>query len=454
MIRTIYTKIFLWFWGATTAVTLCVVAITVLSGGNPAGRRWMAHTLDFYAQSAVELYAHGGDAELNAYLGDLRRTSGMDAALIGPNGNVIGGGELPSLTSDLVAKAQEKHRTEFRAGLRWAGAAVVTRPDGAYVFAVRIYPLRGYWRGRDALVAFLRLGMAIVAAGILCFLLARHIASPIRALRGAAARIADGDLSVRAMPAITPRDDELADLAKDFDRMAERIQTLLAKQQEMLGDISHELRSPLARLTVSTELARRGEKEALDQIDADIARMDGLIGQILLLTRMQTHEDKRTFQAVNLRQLLEQVVKDAELEAAADAKGIALTMAQDWTVQGDARLLRSCFENILRNAVRYTKPGTEVSVRSTSEASATGTRQVSVEVTDQGPGVPVEALERIFEPFYRVSESRERDTGGTGLGLAIAHKVALVHGGRIEARNLEKGGLVVCVTLPVESVNS
>ena len=452
MIRTIYTKIFLWFWGATTAVTVCVLTITAISGGTPEGRRWLAHTLEFYAQSSVEFYKNGGVERVNAYLDDLKKNAGMDAALIGPDGRAVGGRMMPPWTGDLEVEARMSNESKFRAGLRWAGAAVVVRPEGTYILVARIYPLRGYWRGYDLKVGLLRLAMAILAAGILCFLLARHIAAPIRALQTAAGKIADGDLSVRATPSIAPREDELADLAGDFDRMAERIESLLQKQKEMLGDISHELRSPLARLRVSTELARRGDREALESIDADISRLDELIGQILLLTRMQS-EDRKSKEPVNLMTVLEGVAKDARVEAAPEGKTVTLSATGNCNLTGYPMLLRSCFENIVRNAVKYTKPGTEVKIVAAEEAGPGG-RMVRVEVADHGPGVPGESLTRIFEAFYRVSDSRERDSGGTGLGLAIAQKVALVHGGSIEACNRSTGGLAVIVRLPAQSVNA
>jgi len=290
--------------------------------------------------------------------------------------------------------------------------------------------------------------VALLGAALLCFLLARHIANPIRQLQSAASRIADGDFSVRASPALAQRNDELADLARDFDAMADRIQSLLQKQQELLGDISHELRSPLTRLTVSLELARRGDATAFDRIDTDLKRLGGLIDQILTLTRLQTQADRSTQIPASLRTILESIADDARLEGQSEKKSVQLDQPDDCRIKCDPNLLRSCIENVVRNALRYTEPGTSVAVH---VALNGGTPPLAeIRIADQGPGVPLEALPRLFEPFFRVSGARDRSSGGTGLGLAISQKVAKLYGGSIEARNRATGGLEVIITLPAQ----
>ena len=285
--------------------------------------------------------------------------------------------------------------------------------------------------------------IAVPAAG------ARHIASPIRALQTVAGRIADGDLSVRASPAISPRKDELADLARDFDRMADRIQTLLRKQQELLGDISHELRSPLTRLNVSLELVRRGETDGVKRMQADLDRLDNLIGQILTLTRLQTRGDLKSETAVNLRVVVERVAEDARFEGQEEGKSIVISRADDCWLKGDPALLRSCIENVVRNPVHYTKPQTDV-VISLIRITEDGRSVARILVADRGDGVPEETLPRLFEPFYRVSEARDHQTGGSGLGLSIAQRIAVVDGGSIRARNGDAGGLEVEICLPAK----
>jgi two-component system sensor histidine kinase CpxA len=241
--------------------------------------------------------------------------------------------------------------------------------------------------------------------------------------------------------------DELADLAVDFDRMADRIQALLQEQQQLLGDISHELRSPLTRLSVCLELLRRGETDAVDRMQADLGRLDALIGEILTLTRLQTYGDRRTRAIVNLRSILESVVEDARFEGKEAEKSVRIAHADTCWLYGDPALLRSCFDNVVRNAIHYTKPHTDVSI-ALRLARERGSSSAHVLVADHGHGVPSEALPRLFEPFYCVSESRDRASGGSGLGLSIAQRIVLLHGGRIPARNPEGGGLEIEICLP------
>lgn len=447
MTRTIFAKIFLWFWAAMATVTVSVLLIAALGGAQPLARRWLARSLDLYAVSAVDFYQQGGEARLAQYLDGIRKSAGVDAALIDPQGREILGRGLPPGTAMVLAQARRAGESRFHTRLRWSGASVVHTTQGDFYLVARVQPLRGFWSGQGLVPLLLRLIAALLSAAILCWLIARHLTQPIRTLQEAARKIAGGELSVRAAPSLAPRKDELADLAQDFDRMAERIQELLRKQQEMLGDISHELRSPLARLGVSLELARRGDREALERMQTDLDRLDALIGQILTLTRTQLHEGQRAETVVDLRAMAESIAQDASYEGSGAQKSVQVVRADDCQMRGDAALLRSCLENIVRNAVRYTNPGTTVEVNLTREEKGTPTARFTV--MDRGPGVTEEALPRLFEAFYRTSESRERFSGGSGLGLAIAHKIVSLYGGRIAARNREGGGLVVEVELPL-----
>jgi two-component system sensor histidine kinase CpxA len=444
--RTLFGKIFVWFWGTIAIVTVAMVLVTTLGGFQPINRRWMTRSMELYAKSSVDLYRQGGTPALQKYLDDAE-ASGVQAALIDPRGNNIAGREIVPAAATLLARAQREHRTQIATRIAWTGACVVPTVEGDFIFVARALPLRGLfsagepWEG-----ALFRMLVALVCAGLLCWLIARHISAPIRALQVAAQKIAEGDLSVRATPAIPSRNDELADLARDFDRMAERIQGLRQKQQELLGDISHELRSPLARMSVSLELIRRGDTGACERMQTDLDRLNEMIGEILTLTRLQAQQSRRLETAVNLRDVVNGVAEDANHEGWNDSKSVTITEAEDCWLDGDANLLRSCIENVVRNAIRYTKPQTAVEVAlKRSEGS-----MANVTVSDHGPGVPEEALPRLFEPFYRVSGARERASGGAGLGLAIAQKVVALHGGSIVARNREGGGLAVEILIPLQ----
>jgi two-component system sensor histidine kinase CpxA len=446
--RTLFGKIFVWFWGTIAIVTVAMLLVTALGGFQPVNRRWMARSMELYAKSSVDMYMQGGTPALQKYLADAE-ASGVQAALIDPRGNNIAGREIVPIAETLLARAQREHKTQIRTRIAWTGACVVPTAEGDFIFVARALPLRGFfsagvpWQG-----ALFRIVVALVCAGLLCWLIARHISAPIRALQVAARKISEGDLSVRATPAILSRNDELADLARDFDRMAGQIQRLLLKQQELLGDISHELRSPLARMSVSLELMRRGDTEACERMQTDLDRLNEMIGEILTLARLQAQQSRRLETALNFRDVVNRVAEDANYEGWNDSKSVTITEAEDCWIEGDPNLLRSCIENVVRNAIRHTKPQTSVEVTlKKSEGS-----MANVTVSDHGPGVPEEALQRLFEPFYRVSEARERASGGSGLGLAIAQKVAALHGGSIVARNREGGGLAVEILIPLHPV--
>jgi two-component system sensor histidine kinase CpxA len=449
VIRTIFAKIFLWFWIATAAVTASVFIITAFGGTQPLGRRWLAHSLDFYARSAVDFYTQGGNTELQKYLDDMERSSGIHAALLDPQGNDVLGHGLPPRTEPILATARRTGESRFYTGVIWVGASLIHTPQGDYFLVARVYPLRGFWSQRNLGSATLRIAIALLSVGLLCWLIARHITAPVRTLQTAARRIADGDLSVRATPEIPPRNDELADLAQDFDRMADRMQSLLRKQQELLGDVSHELRSPLARLSVSLELMRRGDHEAIERMQSDLDQLDNLIGELLTLTRVQLCDGRNSEAVINPRKIVESIAVDASFEGKSTEKPVVVTHADDCVVNGDPGLVRSCIENVVRNALRYTKPQTNVEINLAFGNGASS--MANITVLDRGPGVPQESLPRLFEAFHRVSEARDRESGGTGLGLSIAQKIATLHGGTIAAQNRAGGGLVIEIRLPAKA---
>ncbi len=288
---------------------------------------------------------------------------------------------------------------------------------------------------------------AIVVSAIVCFLLARNLAAPLRRVREASERLASGDLLARAGSVVRPRRDEIGDLVRDFDAMAERLYLLVSSQKQLLSDISHELRSPLARLQVAVELARRkagpDAEKHLNRIEAEGTRMNEMIGQILSLARADSDRPAVSEQ-VDLAELLRAVASDTDYEARETGREVRVKRADQAIVLGDGALLTSAVENVVRNACRYTPPGTSVDI----SLDVTPTHG-HIAVRDHGPGVPPEDFERIFLPFHRVSASRDRDSGGAGLGLSIAARAVKVHGGSIRAGNAEGGGLEVSMDIPL-----
>jgi len=264
--------------------------------------------------------------------------------------------------------------------------------------------------------------------------------------------LAAGDLTARTGAPSATRRDEVAGLMRDFDAMAERIELLLKAQSRLLNDISHELRSPLARLNVALGLARQraGVESAdmLDRIELEASRLNELIGRILTLARLEDGEQLVPQTPVPLNELVQSVTEDAEFEAQARHCHVHTTVPEgDLMVSGNASLLHSAVENVIRNAIRYTHEGTAVEVELASEERSGGVEAV-LRVSDAGPGVPPDALEKLFEPFYRLDDARGRLTGGVGLGLAITERAVRFHGGKVKAFNRTPSGLMVEIRLP------
>jgi two-component system sensor histidine kinase CpxA len=289
-------------------------------------------------------------------------------------------------------------------------------------------------------------GLAIVVSGVVCFVVARYLARPLQRVRDASYRLAAGDLHARAGPSVGTRHDEIGDLVRDFDAMAARIETLVDSHNQLLSDISHELRSPLARLNVALELARRkagaDARADLDRIEAEAERMNELIGRVLALARAKHHRPTLTA-PVDIGGIVRQVTRDADYEAQQQHKSVVLDIRVESIIGGDAQLIASAVENVLRNGLRYSPE------RSTVDVTVDGAdNDTVITVRDHGPGVPAPELQRIFSPFHRVELARNRDTGGVGLGLAIAQRAIAVHGGSITAENASDGGLRVTIRLP------
>ncbi len=300
----------------------------------------------------------------------------------------------------------------------------------------------------------LRLLVVVITGGVVCYGLARYLTSPVSKLQKATQQLAGGDLSARVGPALEKRGDEFADLGRDFDLMAERIEWLINSQHRLLSDISHELRSPLARLNVALELARqRAGSEAapsLDRIEREAERMNELIGQLLGLARLDNDAEVGQQERVSLTNLLSEVTADADFEAGSSKRRVRIIESEDCIVTGSTKLLRSAIENIVRNGLRYTAQGTEVEVGLRRRQTDKGACAL-IMVRDHGPGVPEATLGKLFRPFYRVGDARDRQSGGIGLGLAIAERIIRLHGGTVRASNASDLGLRVEILLPIEA---
>ena len=297
----------------------------------------------------------------------------------------------------------------------------------------------------------MRIGLVVFALGIsglISYLLAHSISNPVRRLQDAAHTLSSGKLDARAGPVVTKRRDELGVLGREFDSMAERLSTLIAARQRLLRDISHELRSPLARMEMAIGLARQdpvSTPEQLDRIEREAERLDRLIGHILDYARLERDPATFDFEDVDLVELIRQIVHDAEFESQSPPGRLRFTSDESATFHGDPHVLHAAIDNVVRNALLHGDPRMPIKVTLTVDAE-----YIHITVRDHGPGVAEAELTRIFEPFYRAGslDSKHVSTEGTGVGLAITQRATALHGGRVVARNAEGGGLLVTLTLP------
>lgn len=273
------------------------------------------------------------------------------------------------------------------------------------------------------------------------YILTLLLASPLRALEHTVQRFGAGDLSARAA---VVRKDEFGELASSFNLMAERIETLLTAERRLLQDVSHELRSPLARLEFAIELARTSANsdKAFDRIKKETERLGILVSELLQVTRAENDPQSRNLSAIPLPDLLKDVIADTSVESEARNVSLHLAVTDPLQLSGDRELLRRAVENILRNAIRFAPESTAIDVTLREHAD-----HAIIAVRDYGPGVPEESLTSLFKPFFRVEADRNRDSGGVGLGLSIAQRAVAIHQGQIRARNAHPG-LLVEIELP------
>ncbi len=418
----------------------------------------LEHFLTASGIAAEQLAAGGGEAAVRGYLAEVEGAGIGHIFLVSPHGSSFSGRSLPAGAADLAAASARSGSVQYNVSDSEVMVAMPIFGPELKDYVVLGTMERIYWpetSGREEagtlrpglLPLGLPLLVMLLVAGAGCYLLARSLTAPVRKLRQAAQKIAEGDFSARVeMP--DSRGDEIADLSRDFNIMVEKTESLIQAQKRLLRDISHELRSPLTRLNLALQMVRQRPDRAesyLDRIAKESDRVDVLIGQLLMLTRMEGGMESVGRQPVNLEKVLRDIVHDADFEAAEQGQSITLQGVRDVYVAGDEELIGRALENVIRNGLHYTHSGTVVEI----QLSETG-EEACVRIRDYGPGVAEEDLENIFKPFFRVSASRERDSGGTGVGLAIARGAIQMHGGTIRAENCEGGsGLIVEIILPL-----
>ncbi len=454
--RSLFLKIFLWFW-ATVIATGVALILTFILEPRSVPSRWRATLTDTARYSgtlAVETTERDGAGSASAYLEQVNHETHMSACLFDHAGSVIAGNACSSFQS-MTSHVNASQDSDFSLKYGIARVAFFLRgPSGRdYIFATELPagPRAAFGINRAAIL--LQWGVALLVSGLICSLLTRYLTAPILRLREMSQKLAAGDLSVRTGSELTHRRDEIGDLVRDFNAMASRIEELISRQRQLISDVSHELRSPLARLNVALDLGRerKGDDPAFEQMEEDIGLLDEMIRRLLTIAKLDMSAAAgpdgrvRPGRAGSRRSPAMPNSSHAEPNG-----GIRLTSSGQCIVRGSAELLHSAIENVVRNAIRYTESGTFVEVGLECESSSGGA-SARLSVRDHGPGVPESELKNIFLPFYRLPGARDRQSGGTGLGLAIADRVVRIHGGIIRAENAAPHGLKMEIVLPQSS---
>jgi two-component system OmpR family sensor kinase len=447
--HSLFSRIFLLFLLAMTLIVGSSIAttFTIASRDNEPSELQRRPSV---AIRASEVLASGGIDALKSWLEGNRNVPGdRELFVVGPNGQDILGRALPqSAARRLTLLGRDPLPGNFRPS---RVAPQIIADDGA-IYTLLLMPRRPSVFGALSLpaISLTILIIALVVSALTSWWLADHLTAPIRRIQAGARALASENLDVRVSAGLEGRKDELAVLARDFDAMADQLRANRSATTQLLRDISHELRSPLARMRVALGLARQPPADfprQLDRLEREVERLDTMISQVLKLARLHGTDALLEREPFELDEVIEEVVRDANFEGAVKNCGVNLQGATNAAVLGNRELLRSAIENVLRNAVRYSPQDKPVEVLVARLSSG-----LEILIRDHGPGVPPADLERIFEPFYRVAESRDRDSGGEGIGLAITSQVMKAHGGCAEAVNAPGSGFEVRLSLPETAI--
>jgi two-component system sensor histidine kinase CpxA len=429
--RSIYIKILLWCFGS---LAVCIAAWGFVSsyvfyqmvGKDSFFERMNALQL----KEAEEVYESQGPTRLKAHFERVNTLLGGYRYLTDAHGKDLVTGED---RSELLARFQARWGVLQTHGDQIA-VALASADDRYRLLVLADSP----FNMRQYIPYYVPI---LLVLAILCWLLAWRIASPLQSLVSTLDRFGRGDLTARVN---STRRDEIGELGAAFDRMAERIGTLLTSERRLLQDVSHELRSPLARLSFAAELAGTAENRgaAVTRLKKEIQRLTDLVDALLQTMQAGGEPHAISEEDLNLSSLLNEIVEDCRLEAEARTCRVSLH-GESTTIQGERELLRRAFENVVRNAIRYSPQDSTIDV-----TFGVDDHMAHISVRDYGTGVPQDSLAKIFEPFFRVDDSRNRSTGGVGLGLAIAHRSIISHDGRIWAENAYPG-LIVRIELPL-----
>lgn len=410
--------------------------------------------MDSYANAAVVTFESGNRSALLKWLKQIGLSRHMSLYLLTSNSEIIGTqtppeaikqisknlikDELPSEGIFKSGKINVSHEILSTSGVFYRLVAVSDKPIS---FFVQIP-----WAGLT-----IRLVLATFFSGLICYLLSLYLTKPLRSLGMAAKSIATGKLSTRVGHLRGHNKDEIAELSNEFDRMAEQLEQLVGAKERLLQDISHELRSPLARLNIAIELGRNKTNHEADKefnrMELESMRLNALIGEILEFARLDKSTTEIDLEQIDVPELLHELIQDANYEFGKGTERIIIECMEPCRLYFDKRLLHRALENIVRNALHYSPEDQPVYI---ALKYSIDKQFICISIKDNGPGVPDDQLEKIFDAFYRVDTSRTKKTGGYGLGLAIASRAVFLHQGTITACNNEQRGLSVKVQLPTD----
>jgi two-component system sensor histidine kinase CpxA len=449
MSRRLFWKIFLPFWVAQ-ALLLGALYLRVHYRINSEHPWWIQperHQMPILADLAARTFEEQGPAGLRQLLDGLSLTHRSEFWLVDASGRELTSRPVPEgiLRGAEAAQRNEGLYHSYEANVL---AARATTPQGQYLLIGELTPPPLRDRVPGDLLWTLKLGTIISA--IVCLVIAHYLTKPIEHLRDATHELARGNLDIRAGENLGNRQDEIADLVRDFDSMAGELRNQIRSERNLLSGVSHELRSPIARMRLALTIARHAKEaernEMLDRLEQDTVQLDSMLERILTVARLESGQLQPKFAPVVLNQVIDDVLHDANFEAAATGATIRYQGDGQIQVTGDAGLLHSAVENLVRNAMFYSGSQGKIDVQLAKLNDA-----AVISVRDDGPGVPESALPLLFKPFYRVDDSRGTTTGGMGLGLAIVRNAVAIHGGTVVARNVSPHGLEVELRLPVTS---
>ena len=447
MNRRLFWKIFLPFWLAQ-AVLLGALYLRIhyrISSEHPWWIQPERKAMPALANFAAQTFEQQGQAGLSPLLDNLSLKNRSKFWLVDSNGNELSGRPLPA---KILADAAEAEKNEglhhsFEANVL---AASATTSRGSYMLIAELTPPPLSERVPGDILWTLKLGT--IFSAVICFLIAHYLTKPIARLRDATHQLARGNLDIHAAENLGNRRDEIADLVRDFDSMAGELRVLIQSERDLLSGVSHELRSPIARIRLALTLARQSDdperREMLDRIEQDTIQLDSMLERILALARLESGQHKPQFEPLSLNEIVDDVLYDAKFEAASTDATITYEGEEGIQVNGDEGLLHSAIENLVRNAIFYSGENGRIEVqlkRSQGKACLT--------VRDNGPGVPEDKLALIFKPFYRVDDARGTATGGMGLGLAIVRNAVSAHGGDVMVKNVMPHGFEITFTIPL-----